>query len=174
MINFDKHKTLDTINEWIHNCDSKTSIILTAIGVLISALVSSDVATGIIHIIKINIYEKTVCSILYLSIFLLSIIFMLCGIFMLFSVLVPKIDLQHKSIMFFGNIASNAKFENYCDEVTKCTETDLSEDLLHQIYAASKICNKKFNNYKKGISIFGLGTLLLFAWLIIGFIVFYL
>lgn len=40
----DAYKTLETINMWINNCDTKTSVVLSGVGVVATIILSSDYA----------------------------------------------------------------------------------------------------------------------------------
>lgn len=169
----DKFKVLDTINQWINNCDTKASIFLAVYGIFISFIVSSEIIKAIINIIRINISTKTPCSIAYLILLAVAIILMGIGMYKLVRVLIPTINLNHTSVMFFGSVASYGTFDVYVD-ATKKEEKNIEDDLLHQIFAASKICNQKFENQKKGICLSSFGFGIVIVWLFIGFFVYYI
>lgn len=174
MSDFDKQKVLDTTNQWIFNCDTKASIILAALGVFISIILSTEIGRFITKIIKSCISNITVCNVTYLCCFLVGVGLFVAGIYKLMKVLIPTINKKHKSIMFFGNVASYPTFDDYCDTVRSYSDKEATEDLLHQIYAVSVICNQKFEHYKYGV-VFSFGGIALMAiWLLIGFIVYIL
>ena len=170
----DKQKVLDTVNQWIFNCDTKVSIILAMLGVFLTVLLSSDIGKCIFNIVKISLYERTICSILYFVLLITGIIILVLGIYKLIRVLIPTINLKHKSVMFFGNVASYSSFIEYCDAVKNTNNDEIAEDLLHQIYAASKICSIKFKNQKIGIFLSSIGLVIILAWLVFGIIVYYI
>ena len=172
--NFDKYKVLDTVNQWIFNCDTKVSILLSTYGVLFSVILSSDIGSGMSNIIKTCVANKNTCSIAYLCFLVLAITIFGWGIYKLMRVLIPTINLNYNSIMFFGNIASYPSFGDYWDAVRGCNDDKIDKDLSHQIFAASKICNQKFSNQKQGIKASLLGLTLILFWLIIGYIVYYI
>ena len=170
----DKHKVLDTVNQWIFNCDTKASIVLATLGVFLTIIFSSDIGSFMASTIKASIGEVTVCNVIYLCIMLSGAILLISGIYKLVRVLIPTINLKHKSVMFFGNVASYPSFEDYYEAVNSCDSEEIGSDLLHQIYAASTICNLKFKNQKIGIVLSSLGIAILLFWVLIGFLVYYL
>ena len=76
--------------------------------------------------------------------------------------------------MFFGSIATYKSFDGYKKIAINNSTSEIEDDLLYQIYAASKICDKKFKNHKQGILCSGIGLSLVLLWLIIGFLVYYI
>lgn len=169
-----KYRVLENVNQWIFNCDTKTSIFLAAIGVLFTVLMSSEIGNAIVNIIRECVKDKSICCIVYLCLGLSGFLGLGLGIYKLIRVLIPSINLNHDSIMFFGNVARYQNFSHYCNVVATYNDDSINEDLLHQIYAASKICNQKFENYKNGIIITSIGGVIVLVWLILGFIVYYI
>ena len=108
--NNDYFQVLNTVNSWIFNCDTKVSIILATYGVMVTALLSSDVCSVMVKIIEQCIERHTVCNIMYLMIFVGALVIFGYGLYKLICVLLPKIDLTRKSIMFFG-IQQNISIE---------------------------------------------------------------
>lgn len=168
----DAYKTLDTINMWINNCDTKASIVLGIIGVALSVIFSSDN----LRIVK-NLIEKIFMSGNFFYIIGLIIIFVLCftSILFLFLTISPKIIKdentvktskkqieQNLSIMFYGEIA-NYTYADYLELIkNKCDESDdvVMKDLIYQIHSASVICSKKFMRFKIGLWLFFCGSIL--------------
>lgn len=172
---FDKYNVLETVNQWIFNCDTKVSIIMAAYGIFLSAIFSTDVLTATVNIIRINLLNKTLCGVIYLLFLFVAILVFLYGVFKLFCVLIPSINLKYNSVMFFASVASHSSFNDYKEALEKkIHDNEVEKDLLQQIYAASAICTKKFNNQKKGILYSGIGLTLIIFWLIISFFVYYI
>lgn len=170
---FDKQKTLDTINEWTQNCDTKASIILAELGVFFSIIFSSEIGKITFKLIKVSLDLKTVCSVIYLCILVIASILISLGIYEFIRVLIPRI-VKNQSIMFFGNVASYENFEKYCDAVNACCDDAIEKDLLMQIYTASTICNRKFTNHKLGIILSSIGVALFVIWFLFGFFIYYI
>lgn len=168
--NNDYFQVLNTVNSWIFNCDTKVSIILATYGVMITALLSSDFSSVIVKIIEQCIKCHTVCNIIYLMIFVGALVIFGYGLYKLICVLLPKIDLTRKSIMFFGSVATFKSFEDYIKEANTYIGNDAKaqEDILFQIYVASNICSQKFKNQKKGLHLTLLASLVIIVWLLVG------
>jgi hypothetical protein len=81
---------------------------------------------------------------------------------------------EYNSIMFYGEIAKMDTYETYFNKVRNYTEYDLLEDILYQIYACSKICNKKMSYNKKGLLLALLGIVITSSTIFIGYIVYLL
>lgn len=173
-MNNNEYKILNTVNQWIFNCDTKTSIILAIYGVLLPIIFSLNIGKSIANIIKLSLKNRTISNVTYLCFLVLAIILFIIGLYKLIHVLMPTINLKHKSIMFFGNVASYETFDQYVEEVKNYTQDDINEDLLHQIFAASKICNQKFKYFKEGLILSLISLSMIFIWLFIGYITYYL
>lgn len=78
---------------------------------------------------------------------------------MLIGVLFARVNIEEfknkgiktESLLFFSSIAKNENFSKYKIKVNKCSEEQLRDDLISQIYICSLICDKKFELYKKGL-----------------------
>ncbi len=169
-----KCKILDNVNQWIFNCDTKVSIILATLCVFLTLLLSSDISKGIINIIKQSISNITVCNVVYILALIIGLILLLLGIYKLIRVLLPTINLEYDSVMFFGKVAEFNNFNDYLNKINSFNENDMNDDVLHQILAASKICNQKFKNQKYGLILSMLGLVIVLGWTLIGFIVYYI
>lgn len=171
---FDKYKILDTVNQWIFNCDTKVSIILATLVAFFTIIFSTDVGSFMANTIKLSLANVTVCNIIYLCIMGIGMGLVIAGMYKLVKVLVPTINIKNKSVMFFGNVAAYPSFDDYLQAVNTCESEGISSDLLNQIYVASTICNEKFSNQKKGMTLSFSGASILLFWMLLGFIVYYL
>ena len=171
---FDNYHVLETVNQWIFNCDTKVSIIIAAYGIFLTAIFSTDILTAVVNVIRTNLLNKTPCGVIYLLFLFIAVLLFLYGVFKLFCVLIPSINLKYNSVMFFGGVATHNSFDEYEDAVSKkINDNEVRKDLLQQIYVASAICAKKFKNQKTGILYSGVGLALILLWLIISFFVYY-
>lgn len=156
----DLNQILDRNIAWIENCDSKASIILGTLGIAVSILFAFDYAKIITDVVD----EKFSNICLYNIVFLILLAGSLCafsyGGYKLVKTLTPKIDSKNlgtdekicvNSIIFFSNIASHSNYTAFLDRLNETTEDDYLNDLLSQIYICSKICNMKFQNYRRGL-----------------------
>ena len=103
-------QTLERNIGFINSCDSKTSIVLTMIGVLLTLILTNDGLTAIFLIISHSVFGNTFCDILYLIVLLASVGMLVIGIWNLVGVLIAKTKLSTKnsnpttapSMIFFG------------------------------------------------------------------------
>lgn len=169
----DLYKILERIDLWTGNCDAKTSVVISAIGVVFALLLSKDYASKCLFIVLTIARVGGLSSWLYLCGTSISILMICLGCYSLFRVLVPitKVNTTTpKSLFFFSSVAQINSFPEFRNRIEKSSESMLREDLLSQIYTCSRICDQKFNNYKRGIIFTLLGTVLFLFMVIIGLI----
>ena len=178
----EKFGTLDRIIGWIGNSDSKSSIMLALVGILISILFTSDfILTSLQEMIKpVLTYYKTGFGKFDLSITVTLVVFLamssylIASLFYLLKSLTAKTDsnqtgdnnLKIESLIYFGSIQKRT-FEEYKVAVSSETETEKEEDVLSQIYINSKRCQEKFDNYNKSIRFLKIGIILLSIYIIL-------
>ena len=158
-----KHEELSEIlertNGWIENCDSKSSIILSGMGVAAGIFLATDYISKFIDIIQFMYENMNIWTVLYLIFGSLSICLLLYGAFLLIEVLFSRINtaefedrgVKTDSIIFFSSIAKNKTLSKYRGKLKKCSAEQLDNDIISQIYVCSLICDKKFSLYKKGL-----------------------
>ena len=167
--------TLDRINFWISNCDTKISFSLAFAGILLGGFFSSSIITGslnkvikkIIHIDSIHHYWQTRLIELTALVLLAFIVLMAISITYLFKGLKGSINsdvyqqagLTTNSNVFFGSIA-NQSYQSFKQKVTVASNEDNLNDYLSQVYINSKICQKKFQLYNSGIQFLIYSTIL--------------
>jgi hypothetical protein len=175
----DLYKILERNDLWINNCDTKASIILGFIGVILGILFASDYITKISEIYKYMIDNIRFLTILYIIITSLSICTVVVGVLFLLFVLVPKTNAEifkekevtGNSLIFFSSITKNKSFQEYESKIKICSEGDLLNDITSQIYICSLICDKKFQNYKRGLFLSILGFAIFAIMIVIGILV---
>lgn len=172
----DLYKNLDNVNQWINSCDSKTSIILGLIGILLTIIfTNSSLINNLLIIIENNLKNINFCDILYLFFLAGALFTFFYGLGLLISVLIPIIKPGKKNIKsytFFGSVSQYETFKEYKEDLLSATEEERNNDLLNQIYQNSIICNKKHCNYTKGVKYLGLGFINVIIMYIIGIIVY--
>jgi hypothetical protein len=174
----DLYKLLDRTTQWIGNCDSKASIVIGAMGVIIAVVCSSDYIKKIIDIIRYMIQRLDFLAIVFLILTLGSIICGLVGGYHLIRVLIPKIDItlynevgiQSNSIIFFGTVSKNISYSNYKMKLKGYSELDWENDIISQTYINSKICKLKFDYYKRGLVLTFVSFVVFVTIMLIGFI----
>lgn len=151
---------------WTENCDTKASIVLAFIGVLVSVVFTSefilDTIRGQIH--NIITYWRdgsgtfSILSTMMFVSLLGFVTFMSLGCYYSILSLKANIKCADESIIFFGRIALNTK-EDYIEKVNKMTEEEFETDKLSQIHNCAVICDNKFKNYNKSMKYLSFGLL---------------
>ena len=172
----DLYNTLERTTAWIENCDTKASIILGGIGVVLSILLASDYIKKIAEIFK-SMIDNTGCwAYLFIIACALSAGTFIVGTFFITRVLIPKTEITEfseegittESLIFFAAISKNKSFQSYQSKLDDYSEKDLLKDIKSQIYICSIICDEKFKNYNRGLAISILGFTALVVLMIIG------
>ncbi len=167
-------QTLERNIGFISGCDNKTSIILTALGVLLTIILTNDGLNAIFKIINSCVIEKTFCNILYLLCLISSIVILLFGMYKLGSVLIArtkasaKILNSYNSRIFFSGIIKNDNLEQYKKKFYAMNKEELLDELIIEIYINADIATKKYDNYNSGFKLSIVGFLLFVSILLIG------
>lgn len=160
---------LDRVNGWINNCDQKASILLAFAAALAAVLLTSDIMKDGYDYLITPFYKywlKDVPSeVSYKKLIVILLLLPLAWnvinmIKFLILVLRPKTiiaDFQEERSLITKN--SRLHFQSiagkmYNDFLLDCqnqSEESYLNDLCSQIYCNSRICNDKFENYKKGL-----------------------
>jgi hypothetical protein len=152
---------------WTNNCDTKASIVLAFMGILVSITFTSDyILSGVEIEIKniIDYWQNGIGSFNLLSfcMFLALIGFVLtmtrCCLFAISS-LKANVTCPNNSIIFFGKIAE-LTLDNYIEKVNDITNEGYEQDKLSQIHICATICNNKFMSYNKSIKYLCMGLFL--------------
>ncbi|EEM44240.1 DUF5706 domain-containing protein [Bacillus cereus] len=160
-------QTLERINFWISNCDTKISFSLAFAGILLGGFFSSGIITGSLNKLMKGLKEidknTPYLRIQYLEIttvvLVVFIILMIVSLTYFFRAKKGSIDtgvyneadLSKDSTLFFGTI-QNKSFIAFKNSMIGIKKDELVNDYLSQIYINSKICNRKFTLYNKGVN----------------------
>ena len=166
-------QTLERNLGFISNCDNKASIILTAVGVLLTIILTSEGLASIKDILKKSLSQITFLNFIYMFVFFSSVIILLSGILFLISVLIARSGISEtkgskNSLIFFGGINSFNKITNYEKAIKKMDKKDLLDDLISQIYINSKIATKKYRRYNLGLKFTVIGFFLFIGVILLG------
>lgn len=158
----DAYKTLEIINSWISNIDTKVSFSLALIGVLSTLIFNSELPSAFKRISEVSKLGElnvgdVIGAILVAILYILSFISIIS--FMLSITARVKSENNNPSIFFFGSISSMS-LSQYKQKINEMSVNNIVEDLQEQIYTNSKICIKKVKFYNIG-SKFLLLTILL-------------
>jgi len=160
-------QTLERINFWISNCDTKISFSLAFAGILLGGFFSSGIITGSLNklmkglkefdkdtsYLKIQYFEiTTVVLVVFIILMIVSLTYLFRGKKGSVDTGVYKeADLSKDSTLFFGTI-QNKSFIAYKNSMIGIKKDELVNDYLSQVYINSKICNRKFTLYNKGVN----------------------
>lgn len=162
----------EQVSSWINNCDSKASILLAFVGVILSISFTSDYILGgieglakdVVSLIKREGNSCACASFFILVVLGLSIGFFVDSIRNLLLVLYARMDdsrdRDNPSISFYRSIGSKP-YDEYKNLVEKISDDNYIEDKLRQVYDCSKICTNKFNFYNEGIKSMKIGLVFL-------------
>lgn len=149
----EKYKKIENILnrtiEFINSCDTKASIIITLVGILMTVLPTIFVG----DVIRIKNSDIQLCNrwcIAYFVIAGVSMVFMIIIMIMLIVVLFARTQNKRNSKMFFGNI-SKKELSEYEEEMVRLNDDELFSDLIQQIHNNSIICDKKFRYFNKAL-----------------------
>lgn len=191
----DAYKTLDMVNMWIGNVDSKISYSLTFIGVLLGFFLTTSKPIHISQVVnkiikKINLISsqgielslkgvelKDIISAIILVLICIFIFTSIKACIYLYKGIKGRIDpdtykqdgLVTKSNIFWNSI-SNQEYIDFYKNVSDLDEVNLFKDISSQIFINSKICTEKFENYNKGVKYIVISIIIFFTYTIIGYI----
>lgn len=170
---------LDRINQWITNCDVKSSVVLGFNGIILSILITGSIWDKIIKMIKSILINFNEVNFIYLIALIISILLVIIGIIYLLLSIFGRIrtdiykeeKLITDSLIYYGTI-NNLSFKEYLKKANNLTNESLSKELISQIYINSTICTKKFKNYNRGLILSIVGIILLFIIISLGYIIY--
>lgn len=155
-------KRIELISQWISNCDTKSSFILTFYGVVLIIIFTSSIGSEMISFLSCSIaaklsWESFVNFILLLTtigFFVTSVI----TFYQIYLTLKGRINvniykqngLNTDSNIFFGTIATKT-FDIFESEVNSEDEVKYLNDLNSQIFVAANIATEKFKHYNKSL-----------------------
>ena len=160
--------TYEQVSSWINNCDSKASILLAFLGVILSIVFTSDfhlngiegLAKDVVSLIKREGNSCACASFFILVVLGLSIGFFADSIRNLLLVLYARLDdsrdRENPSISFYRSIGAKS-YDDYKNLVETISDDNFVEDKLRQVYDCSKICTNKFNFYNEGVKSMKIG-----------------
>ena len=151
---------LDRAISWTENCDGKASTVLTSVGVIAGILLATDYVKKIAGIYRFMADNLNFWSALYLLACAAAIVTMIVGCLDLIGVLKARIGrndhdargVRGGSLIFFASIAKHKTLDAYKAKLENCSDEQLDDDMIAQIYICSVICQKKFDLYKKGLN----------------------
>ena len=155
-LNIESNKyTLELVNGWINNADTKISI---ACG--ISSVVLAVIAFGAENILgdlaKNNGLNGYVMPLFVLA-FSVACITFLVSLWYYFLALNPSLISSKSEIekpkysIFYKDISKFSNVDAYMECMEEVTEVDFNRELMREIYINSDICTKKMQRFKTGM-----------------------
>lgn len=163
-------QTLDRNIGFVSNCDNKTSIALTAFGVLLTLILSDDGIQKLSSIITACLSEPRLIDFLYLGALGISAILTIVGMVELGRVLVPNTSGEYASdsLIFFSGILKKQKHAKYQNCFRSMTREDLLKDLTNEIYENATIATRKYQQYGMGLKLSSIGFALFLMFYLLG------
>ncbi|MDX1260840.1 hypothetical protein [Exiguobacterium sp. K1] len=162
-------RTLERINFWIGNCDTKISFALAFSGILIGAFFASSIINGSLSKLVDGLFNlssmarlgDTQMPLIIITVVVLAffVLFMIRSIYNLFLGIKGDINASNyrqpglitNSNLFFGTIDKRS-FNEFKNSFEAQTSEQVLDDFLSQIYINSKRCQQKFSLYNKGVT----------------------
>ena len=162
----DAYQTLDMVNTAIERIDTKVSIALAVVGVLIGSVFAVEFPDDfrfwdqIRNLEELSVLE--VCSVLCVAcLFVSGALALTCFVL---AILSRSSKDAERSVFFFGSI-SKMKLDAYRNRVNRMNNKQLLLDIEKQIHLCSEICVKKSKWYNAGLWIMSLAILLWIGWI---------
>lgn len=140
---------LNSIKDWIGNVDTKISFLLTVSCIFMGYILEKD----IVLLGDWNVYLKYWWIISLLTI---SLILSLSSIILFVSALKATNNhstTNYNSVIFSGDIANNASYDEYNRRLARLTPSELLNDKKKQIYINACIYTLKIKKYNLGLRI---------------------
>ena len=144
---------LERVITFISNCDTKSSFVLSSLGVVMTILFT-------LKPIKFDTVKKVFCnascdSIEYwiLVVGIICIVIFIFGIYNLLNVLKARIKPigYPLSNVLFGDIAKSKTYNDYERLLNEATSENYRRDLITQIFINSRVCRKKHLLFNEGL-----------------------
>lgn len=155
-------KHLDAVQNWIGNCDTKSSFLFTFYGVIITIIFTSDILDYIVAIFSMtptrNINFKSVVNFTALVVNAVFIFSAFKVVFHVYNTLRARTrpemytqsGLKTNSVVFFNTI-SRLSFNQFESEINNLTQSEYLKELNSQLYINSNIATEKFEQYNKSL-----------------------
>lgn len=166
MINDDEKKIeylkylLDKQLDWIQKSDTKASIFLSVMSVLITLLLNNKIVS-VLRTAVTYLKEHDVIMLSFISIaFGISLVLIITGGLFVFSSIIPhlKSSANQRSHIYFGDIAHNGLTDL---QLFFTNETYILEDLINQTFINARIAHNKMKKCNLGIILSCVGFFLM-------------
>lgn len=149
---FDKdtsYRTLELVNSWITAADSKSSILLAFIALLVG--LTSNSYSKIVDVILNGDNVSITFGILIAVLYLIVLVLVIYHLILVFTArLITRTSNDHNNLVSFMSI-SNMTDQEYLDLAKKATDVDICEMILKQVNVNSKIAYQKMKQFNKAL-----------------------
>lgn len=159
----DLESRLNRIIEWVKTCDNKATTLLSITALVLTILLAGDyIMTGMQTILSSafdpKMTEPSVCGIVAVICFILSVLLLLASLVCCILVVRAKIsenqrkqpNIKTDSLIHFHHI-SELSYNQYKEAMSSESDEDYIEDLKSQIYINASRCTEKFNTYNYAV-----------------------
>lgn len=170
---------LDLINQWISNCDTKSSFLLAFYGVVVTIIMTTKLADKMVQTFKLrpsfkDINLDSILNLIEFIVLLVMVYFVIKCFYHIYFTLKARIDsslyqqedLVTESNIFFQSI-SKKTYKDFNNKNSTENDTEFLSDLTSQVFINSNIATEKFENYNKSISSGFWGLILMLLYLFI-------
>jgi len=149
----DAYRTLELVNTWISNMDTKVSFALALIGVLVGIIFSAGLPNAFSRVKEVSQVSDInggdiIAVIMVCTLYIISFISIL---YFMLAIKARVKNLNNAPSIFFFDSIGKMEVQDYMDKVKSMSEEDIIKDLEEQIHTNSRICSKKADYYNKGV-----------------------
>lgn len=156
---------LERTDSWISSCDSKLSILMGMLGVIVTILITSDSITAFCEFVKARVdsvyNQRDTSGLVFLIAIVMAFVFTVISMYHVINASIARINeekykqenLKTNSNLYFGTI-SKRQFKEYYKDFSKEDNEEQLRDIMSQVYINSCIANKKHIEYDKALSWF--------------------
>lgn len=146
-----QYQVFQNMQDMIKFADSKSSMSLTVVSIMISITLGSSIYGNIVE--KLNLIKDPIITGIYVLSIVIFLIF--ASLAILFSVSVFKARSGeagiHDGVIYFGHVANFDTFADYEKKVKEMSSGDITREYIKQNYILSKIANEKMKYVNKSI-----------------------
>lgn len=166
-------RTLDRTIGFINSCDTKASIMLAVLGVILTIIFTSSILDNIVNMADTISKSLSLCNWIFIVSSALSAFLFIFGVVKLTMVLYAMVSVSGEdSKIYFLDISKNENYTSYKNKLQRIKSNDLLDDIANQIYINAVICSKKYERYNKGLKFSLIGLAMLLILYIIGILIY--
>lgn len=154
------NSAINDVSGWIKFLDTKVSIIMAALGIVISGIINCR------EIIYDTYQMLQVYSLLHIFFCVLVFMFAIATVLVYFwglqTIKAHRCNINFKSLWFIIEKKDDYPFEVYKEDIKKMTEKDVIDALAAELYKVNDIYRQKAVTMKRTICAFGIALIVLF------------